>query len=84
MAAAPPAEATPTAASTGRSAAALLRRVEVRVGRRLDGLLQGERRGRRPGPGGEAAITRAYEPGDDVRWIDWPLTARARSVRPSP
>jgi uncharacterized protein (DUF58 family) len=48
----------------------------VRVGRRLDGLLQGERRGRRPGPGGEASLTRAYEPGDDVRWIDWPLTAR--------
>jgi uncharacterized protein (DUF58 family) len=58
------------------SASALLRRVEVKVGRRLDGLLQGERRGRRPGPGGEASITRAYAPGDDVRWIDWPLTAR--------
>jgi uncharacterized protein (DUF58 family) len=56
---------------------ALLRRVELRVGRRLDGLLQGERRGRRPGPGGEPALTRAYEPGDDVRWVDWPLTARA-------
>jgi uncharacterized protein (DUF58 family) len=51
--------------------------VEVKVGRRLDGLLQGERRGRRPGPGGEAAVTRAYAPGDDVRWIDWPLTARS-------
>ena len=56
---------------------ALLRRVEVRVGRRLDGLLQGERQGRRPGPGGESSLTRAYEPGDDVRWIDWPLTARS-------
>lgn len=55
---------------------AVLRRVELRIGRRLDGLLQGERRGRRPGPGGEQAITRAYEPGDDVRWLDWPLTAR--------
>jgi uncharacterized protein (DUF58 family) len=55
---------------------ALLRRVELRVARRLDGLLQGERRGRRPGPGGEPAVTRAYEPGDDVRWIDWPLSAR--------
>ena len=59
------------------SAEALLRRVEVRVGRRLDGLLQGERQGRRPGPGGDASLTRAYEPGDDVRWIDWPLTARS-------
>lgn len=60
-----------------RSPEALLRRVEMRVARRLDGVLQGERRGRRPGPGGEASITRAYSPGDDVRWIDWPLTARS-------
>jgi len=55
---------------------AVLRRVELRVGRRLDGLLQGERRGRRPGPGGDHTLTRQYEPGDDVRWLDWPLTAR--------
>jgi uncharacterized protein (DUF58 family) len=59
-----------------RSPEALLRRVELRVARRLDGILQGERRGRRPGPGDEPALTRAYEPGDDVRWVDWPLTAR--------
>lgn len=48
----------------------------MRVGRRLDGLLQGERRGRRPGPGGEPSVTREYAPGDDVRWVDWALTAR--------
>ncbi len=59
-----------------QSPEAVLRRVELRVGRRLDGLLQGERRGRRPGPGGDHTLTRAYEPGDDVRWLDWPLTAR--------
>lgn len=58
------------------SADAVLRRVELRVARRLDGLMQGERRGRRPGPGAEASITRAYEDGDDVRWVDWPLSAR--------
>ncbi|MGD9696480.1 MAG: DUF58 domain-containing protein [Thermoleophilia bacterium] len=60
----------------GRSPEAVLRRVELRVARRLDGLLQGERRGRRPGPGGEPAVTRSYEEGDDVRWVDWPLSAR--------
>jgi uncharacterized protein (DUF58 family) len=59
-----------------RSPEGLLRRVELRVARRLDGILQGERRGRRPGPGDEPTLTRAYEPGDDVRWVDWPLTAR--------
>ena len=55
---------------------AVLRRVELRIARRLDGLLQGERRGRRPGPGGEPSLTRSYEDGDDVRWVDWPLSAR--------
>lgn len=51
--------------------------MELRVGRRLDGMLQGERRGRRPGPGGDVSLTRSYEEGDDVRWVDWPLSARA-------
>lgn len=58
---------------------ALLRRVELKVARRLDGVLQGERRGRRPGPGSEPSVTRAYEAGDDVRWVDWPLSARTGS-----
>jgi uncharacterized protein (DUF58 family) len=65
--------AAPTA---DRTPEALLRRVELRVARRLDGLLQGERQGRRPGPGGDPALTRGYEDGDDVRWVDWPLSAR--------
>ena len=76
--AAPSAEPAASAAPPGRASSpeALLRRVELRVGRRLDGLLQGERRGRRPGPGGEPSLTRSYEDGDDVRWVDWPLSAR--------
>jgi uncharacterized protein (DUF58 family) len=68
--------AAPSPRGAAPSAEAVLRRVELRVARRLDGLLQGERRGRRPGPGGDASITRAYEDGDDVRWVDWPLSAR--------
>lgn len=53
------------------------------MARRLDGVLQGERRGRRPGPGDEPSLTRPYAPGDDVRWIDWRLSARvgAATVR---
>lgn len=56
---------------------ALLRRLELSVTRRLDGVLQGDYRGLIPGPGSEADDARPYEPGDDVRRIDWPLTARS-------
>ncbi len=57
--------------------AAELRRLELLVTHRLDGLLRGEFLGRRAGPGSEVAGARAYEAGDDSRWIDWNLTARS-------
>ncbi|MFB4314386.1 DUF58 domain-containing protein [Actinomadura sp. 21ATH] len=44
--------------------------------RRLDGLLQGDHLGLLPGPGTESAESREYLPGDDVRAMDWNLTAR--------
>ena len=50
------------------------------VGRRLDGLLQGDHLGFLPGPGSEPAEARLYAPGDDVRRIDWAVTARTSSV----
>jgi len=53
-----------------------LRRLELTITRRLDGLLQGEHLGLVPGPGSEPAETRAYQPGDDVRRMDWNVTAR--------
>ncbi|WP_214406926.1 DUF58 domain-containing protein, partial [Pseudonocardia lacus] len=54
-----------------------LRRIELAVRRRIDGLRQGEHRGLRPGPGGEPDAVRPYSPGlDDVRLIDWSVTAR--------
>ena len=43
---------------------------------RLDGLLQGNHLGLVPGPGTELGEARAYQPGDDVRRIDWAVTAR--------
>jgi uncharacterized protein (DUF58 family) len=46
------------------------------VTRRLDGLLQGDYQGLLPGPGSEAGEARPYQPGDDVRRIDWNVTAR--------
>ncbi|MEV4829456.1 DUF58 domain-containing protein [Micromonospora sp. NPDC049257] len=54
-----------------------LRRLELTVTRRLDGLLQGQLRGLLPGPGSEIAGSREYRPGEDeVRRIDWAVTAR--------
>ena len=46
------------------------------VTRKLDGLLQGDYAGLLPGPGSEAGESREYRPGDDVRRMDWPVTAR--------
>ncbi|MGC5029459.1 DUF58 domain-containing protein [Micromonospora sp. DT229] len=54
-----------------------LRRLELTVTRRLDGLLHGEYRGLLPGPGSEPAGSREYRPGEDeVRRMDWSVTAR--------
>ncbi|RBQ19960.1 DUF58 domain-containing protein [Spongiactinospora rosea] len=53
-----------------------LRRLELTVTRRLDGLLQGDHLGLVPGPGSEAAEARPYLVGDDVRRMDWNVTAR--------
>jgi uncharacterized protein (DUF58 family) len=54
----------------------LLRRLEFAVRNKLDGLLQGNYLGLVPGPGTEAGESRQYVPGDDVRRMDWPVTAR--------
>jgi uncharacterized protein (DUF58 family) len=54
----------------------LLRRLEWRVIRRLDGRLQGDYRTLFHGTGIDLAELREYEPGDDVRHIDWNVTAR--------
>ena len=68
---------TATHVSRVASKAADLRRLELLVTRRLDGLLHGDIRGIQPGPGTEFAGTRAYEAGDDARRIDWNLSARS-------
>ncbi|CAL9340780.1 putative protein [Nocardiopsis dassonvillei] len=54
-----------------------LRRLDLRIVHRLEGLLHGEHLGLRLGPGSEAAEARLYQPGeDDVRRMDWAVTAR--------
>ncbi|MDH4116685.1 MAG: DUF58 domain-containing protein [Acidimicrobiia bacterium] len=51
--------------------------IELAVVGRVEGLLQGDHRGLLPGPGGEPGDARPYVPGDDVRRIDWNVTARS-------
>ena len=58
----------------------LLRHLEWRVIRRLDGQLQGDYRTMFRGVGIDVADLRAYVPGDDVRHIDWNVTARTDEV----
>ncbi|MFB9570055.1 DUF58 domain-containing protein [Saccharopolyspora hordei] len=55
---------------------AALRSLELSVRGRLDGLLQGNHLGLVPGPGTEPGEARVYQPGDDVRRMDWAVTAR--------
>ncbi|MBC7373412.1 MAG: DUF58 domain-containing protein [Frankiales bacterium] len=62
--------------ATPLAPAASVRRLSLQVAHRLDGLLQGDHLGYLPGPGTEPAEARAYAPGDDVRRIDWAVTAR--------
>jgi uncharacterized protein (DUF58 family) len=56
-----------------------LRRLELLVMRKLDGMLQGDHQGLLPGAGAEPGEGRLYQPGDDVRRIDWNLTARSNA-----
>jgi uncharacterized protein (DUF58 family) len=53
-----------------------LRALDLTVGRRIHGLLPGEFRAFDLGGGLELAQVRPYQPGDDVRRIDWNVTAR--------
>jgi uncharacterized protein (DUF58 family) len=54
----------------------VLRRLEYVVRNKLDGLLQGGYLGLVPGAGSDPGESRMYVPGDDVRRMDWPVTAR--------
>jgi uncharacterized protein (DUF58 family) len=54
----------------------ILQRLDWQVIRRLDGLLQGDYRSLFYGYGLDFADLREYQPEDDVRYIDWNVTAR--------
>jgi uncharacterized protein (DUF58 family) len=68
-----------TATPVARRADALLRRLEWTVLRRLDGLLQGDHRTLMRGSGLDLADLREYQHHDDVRHIDWNVTARLQT-----
>jgi uncharacterized protein (DUF58 family) len=77
----PKAEATPPVSNvvridSARSAENALRRLEWTVLRRLDGLLHGDYRTLFRGFGLDLADLREYQYHDDVRHIDWNVTAR--------
>jgi len=63
---------------SSRQAEAILGRLEWSVIRRLDGLLQGDYRTLFRGFGLDLADLREYQPYDDVRHIDWNVTARTQ------
>src|SRR5205085_2854113 len=54
----------------------ILQRLDWQVIRRLDGLLQGDYRSLFYGYGVDFADLREYQAGDDIRYIDWNVTAR--------
>jgi len=69
---------TPDRPGPGPTPEALLRALDVVVHRRVEALLAGEYRSNSVGIGTELAQIRPYQPGDDVRRIDWNVTARTR------
>jgi uncharacterized protein (DUF58 family) len=63
----------PNSAATPES---ILLRLDWNVIRKLDGLLQGDYRSLFYGFGVDFADLREYQPEDDIRYIDWNVTAR--------
>lgn len=60
--------------------AEMVRALELTITRRLDGVLHGNHQGITPGHGSEPGESRQYQPGDDVRRIDWNVTARTQET----
>jgi uncharacterized protein (DUF58 family) len=70
-------ERTPARPGPGPISDDLVRRLEVALTRRAGGRLTGDHRGFGLGDGLELDRIRPYEPGDDIRRIDWNATARS-------
>ena len=75
----PPApERTPDRPGPGPVPDAVLRSLDLAVLRRVQSLVPGDHLTPQVGSGTELALIRPYLPGDDVRYIDWNVTARMR------
>ena len=68
----------PSRPGPGAMSEATLRALDVIIQHRVEGLLAGDYRSSRLGHGSELAQVRVYQPGDDVRRMDWNVTARTR------
>ena len=67
---------TPAEPGPGPISAGSLRALDLAIGRRVDGVISGDFRSGSVGIGTEFYQVRPYAPGDDVRRIDWNVTAR--------
>jgi uncharacterized protein (DUF58 family) len=65
----------------GPIAEKLVRQLELTMDRRVGGQMSGDHLGRGRGTGVELDRIRPYEPGDDVRRIDWNATARSTQTQ---
>ena len=74
----PTVERTPDRPGPGPVPPAVLRSLDLAVLRRVESLVPGEHMTPQVGAGTELAMIRPYFPGDDVRHIDWNVTARMR------
>jgi uncharacterized protein (DUF58 family) len=70
---------TPTLTTVRPTPERILQRLDWQVIRRLDGLLQGDYRTLFFGAGIDFTDLREYQPQDDIRHIDWNVTARLNS-----
>ncbi|KAA0272489.1 MAG: DUF58 domain-containing protein, partial [Chloroflexi bacterium] len=62
--------------TSARTPERILHRLDWQVIRRLDGYLQGDYRSLFRGYGVDFADLREYQPQDDIRYIDWNVSAR--------
>jgi len=72
----PSPERTPERPGPGPVPPAVLRSLDLALLRRVESLVPGEHLTPQVGAGTELATIRPYRPGDDVRHIDWNVTAR--------